>query len=336
MSSRGPLVVVGDVLLDIDVQGRADRCSPDAPVPVVDVATREFRPGGAGLAALLATADSDEVILIGGFGADAAAERLRALLAGRVELAELRLHGTTVCKERIRAVGPCAGGPGPVDRQPEDPGTDPAQRPVPITRLDYGDGHIADDEALPGSVRSALRSAGSILVADYGRGVAAHPQLLELLAELAADIPIVWDPHPRGGTPVRGAALATPNRAEAAAFVPGWPDFGNRARELTGRWGTRAVVVTLGGDGAVFYRRGSREFLPIPVPARLRPAPGADTCGAGDRFSAAAAAALNDGHGLAYAVRHAVDSAAEFVCAGAASGMRLARRPHPARHLRAL
>ena len=32
----GPLVVVGDTLLDVDVDGMAKRLAPDAPVPVVD------------------------------------------------------------------------------------------------------------------------------------------------------------------------------------------------------------------------------------------------------------------------------------------------------------
>ncbi|MGW2546746.1 SIS domain-containing protein, partial [Kitasatospora sp. NPDC001574] len=48
------LVVVGDVLLDRDITGTADRLSPEAPVPVVADARSTERPGGAGLAALLA------------------------------------------------------------------------------------------------------------------------------------------------------------------------------------------------------------------------------------------------------------------------------------------
>ncbi|MFD7512356.1 D-beta-D-heptose 1-phosphate adenosyltransferase, partial [Streptomyces sp. NPDC059853] len=52
MSGR-PIVVVGDVLLDRDITGRAGRLAPDAPVPVVDVADERCRPGGAGLAAAL-------------------------------------------------------------------------------------------------------------------------------------------------------------------------------------------------------------------------------------------------------------------------------------------
>ena len=50
------LAVVGDVLLDRDLDGRAERLAPDAPVPVVDGLEEHARPGGAGLAAALAAA----------------------------------------------------------------------------------------------------------------------------------------------------------------------------------------------------------------------------------------------------------------------------------------
>ncbi|MFF0490294.1 PfkB family carbohydrate kinase [Nocardia sp. NPDC004068] len=308
-----PLVVVGDVLLDIDVHGRADRRSPDAPVPVVDVRAQEFRPGGAGLAALLAARDADDVVLVGGFGADAAADRLRGLFEGRVWLAELPLRGTTVCKERIRATGPCAS---------SGPRGEDGETPTPITRLDYGDGRVGDDRLTP-KVRSALEAAGAILVADYGRGVSAHPELRSVLTERAARIPVVWDPHPRGAPPVPGAALVTPNRGEAVEFGGGSDDFDAVARALCERWQARAIAVTLGDRGALFHRRGGAETVAVPIPDRSRPGSGADTCGAGDRFSAAATAALRAGHGPAYAVRVAVETAAEFVCAGAASSVRI-------------
>lgn len=48
------LAVVGDVLLDRDITGTADRLSPEAPVPVISAARSSDRPGGAGLAAVLA------------------------------------------------------------------------------------------------------------------------------------------------------------------------------------------------------------------------------------------------------------------------------------------
>ena len=49
-----PLVVVGDSMLDVDIEGTATRLSPEAPVPVVDAERVWHRPGGAGLAAVLA------------------------------------------------------------------------------------------------------------------------------------------------------------------------------------------------------------------------------------------------------------------------------------------
>jgi bifunctional ADP-heptose synthase (sugar kinase/adenylyltransferase) len=43
--ARAPLVVVGDALLDRDLDGRAERLAPDAPVPVVDDPAERRRPG---------------------------------------------------------------------------------------------------------------------------------------------------------------------------------------------------------------------------------------------------------------------------------------------------
>ncbi|MGK8523313.1 hypothetical protein ACRS6B_17950 [Nocardia asteroides] len=94
MAASAPLVVIGDALLDIDVDGRADRCSQESPAPVVDVAHTAFRPGGAGLAARLAATGDREVVLIAGFAADEAGVRLRGLLDRHVRVIALPLRGS--------------------------------------------------------------------------------------------------------------------------------------------------------------------------------------------------------------------------------------------------
>lgn len=302
----GPVVVVGDILLDIDVDGRADRRCPDAPVPVVDIVSRTYRPGGAGLAALLAAGDAAEVLLLGGIDADEGGARLRELLDGVVRLLPLPLRGGTACKERVRATGPWADGSGRA-----------GARPVPITRLDYGDGRVPGSP-LTAEARAALRGAGAVLVADYGRGVAAHPEIRSVLTELAGRVPVVWDPHPRGPAPIPGVTLATPNRAEGAALT-GESVGADMVAELLRLWAARAVAVTLGAEGALLGdAAGVRS---IPLAARDRAAADADTCGAGDRFAAAATTALAGGAEVGAAVRHAVAAAAEFVCAGAATAV---------------
>ncbi|WP_312888164.1 PfkB family carbohydrate kinase [Nonomuraea rhodomycinica] len=225
----GPLVVIGDTLLDVDVEGGADRLCPDAPVPVVDVDAEHARPGGAGLAALLAARDGADVVLVTAIGDDQDGRRLCGLLAGEVELVRLPLRGGTVRKTRIRARGQT------------------------LVRVDSGDGrarHAAHDE-----VAAALRQAGAVLVSDYGRGVTRVTR--ELLR--GADAPLVWDPHPKGEQPVPGCALVTPSEAEARLLCDGpyeGPD--QAARHLMRALRARAVAVTLGGRGAAWPARAAR------------------------------------------------------------------------------
>src|SRR5215207_6861496 len=101
-----PFIVVGDALLDRDVEGRVERICPEAPVPVVEQECMVARPGGAGLAAALAAADGYEVVLVTALGDDAGGWELEALLAAAgVEVVDLGLVGQTPEKVRVRAYG---------------------------------------------------------------------------------------------------------------------------------------------------------------------------------------------------------------------------------------
>ncbi|HYN93253.1 MAG TPA: PfkB family carbohydrate kinase, partial [Pilimelia sp.] len=241
-----PLVVVGDALLDVDLVGTASRLTPDAPVPVVeDVETRE-RPGGAALAAVIAArATRREVVLVAPMADDEDADRLRALLAGRVRLVEVPATGGTAVKRRVR-VGDHS-----------------------VARIDSG-APVAGLGALPAEAAAVIRDAAAVLVADYGRGTTADPAVRAVLAEAGG--PVVWDPHPRGAEPVRGIRLVTPNAAEAARVVPdvagdGLAAVGARAEALIGRWGVGAVAVTMGARGALLsYGPGAPMVVPaLPV-----------------------------------------------------------------------
>lgn len=297
--STGPMVIVGDSLLDIDIEGTADRLSPDAPVPVVDVRRSWHRPGGAGLAALIAAQASEEVVLITAMAADDAGEVLRDLLDPVLDVRPLQLRGSTVCKTRVSATG------------------------VPMVRLDTGDGR-AEGALIPPAVIEALAQASAIVVSDYGRGVTSLPSLRERLTHRAAQVPLVWDPHPAGAEPVPGCALVTPNAAEAARFSQ-TDDLGIQASRLCDRWEAQAVAITRGDRGASVTERESRTTSTVPLldrRARLRP----DTCGAGDAFATAAAEALRAGADAHAAVRAAVDWAAAYVNAGAAASFSTAAR----------
>ena len=94
---NGPLVIVGDVLLDVDTTAVATRLAPDAPVPVLEDAVDVARPGGAGLAAVMAAGDGGDVVLVTAIADDEAGERLAGLLAAfpRLTLVRLPARGRT-------------------------------------------------------------------------------------------------------------------------------------------------------------------------------------------------------------------------------------------------
>ncbi|PIM68324.1 D-beta-D-heptose 1-phosphate adenosyltransferase [Streptomyces sp. JV178] len=346
----GPLVVVGDTLLDEDVEGTATRLAPDAPAPVVDVTGSRRRPGGAGLAAALAATlsagDGREVVLVTALGADEASDAVRRELRGRVRLVELPLEGTLPVKTRVLSGG------------------------RPLVRMDRGGG-------TPGApctaVRVALDRAGAILVADYGRHTA--DAVRDHLAAVAPHTPLVWDPHPRGGAPVPGARLVTPNAAEVRGLCPGKGSGGGNGREadlgggrqgegdagamdavdgrrceakppappgagdttlrayaergaeLAARWRAAGVAVTLGERGALLTGPGGGTPMLVPAPYRAV----GDPCGAGDCFAAATAVALADGALPEEAVQRAVAEAAAFVAAGGAGNPGLWHRDRPTR-----
>jgi D-beta-D-heptose 7-phosphate kinase/D-beta-D-heptose 1-phosphate adenosyltransferase len=304
---RGPLVVVGDALLDADLTGRAARLAPDAPVPVLDDLQEVRRPGGAALTAALAAGRGHEVVLVTSLADDEEAEALAALVreAG-VRLVAVPHDGTTPVKRRVRAGG------------------------QNLLRLDTGGtGSLGDPSA---EALQAIGDAGALLVSDYGLGVSRMEGVRRAVTALAHRAPVVWDPHPRGTGPVPGVRLVSPNRDEAAAMsaalgldtsgLSGLAAISSQAAGLVTAWAAHAVAVTLGAAGALLSH-GQTSPSVIPAP-RLR---SGDTCGAGDQFAASATLALADGAVTLEAVQAAVASAAAFVAAGGAASFSGAAAP---------
>lgn len=122
----------------------------------------------------------------------------------------------------------------------------------------------------------------------------------------------ILDPAPAQPLPpdvLRNVDLLTPNETEAALVLGEKPgtigveDAYGIAERLLER-GTRAVIVKLGGNGAVFVNRLQRFHVPaFPVKA-------IDTTAAGDTFNGALGAAIAEGMEMPEAVRFASAAAA--------------------------
>ncbi|MFL6179319.1 MAG: PfkB family carbohydrate kinase [Actinomycetes bacterium] len=291
------LSVIGDSLLDVDIEGEATRIAPESPAPVLEGLKELVRPGGAALAAQMLAMDGHEVTLVTALADDQASVRLRSLL-GRVKVIGLEAEGTLPVKRRVRSRGHT------------------------IVRLDEG-GLSAIPDELPDAAACSLETGSAVLVSDYGNGITSLPAIRQALALRAQQMPIVWDPHPRGAVPVPGVRAVTPNVDEALQFaqVSGassdYSTLRQLTKELRQQWRASAVVVTAGRRGALFsYGEHPAQLVPASTVVE------SDSCGAGDRFAASLVAAVADGEVLSDAVMHAVHDAGAFIAGGGVGKLR--------------
>jgi rfaE bifunctional protein nucleotidyltransferase chain/domain len=250
---------------------------------------------------LAADVAGHEVLIITAVGDDAAGRRLSELLSAYASVVGIPMTGATPRKVRVRANGHT------------------------LVRIDQGDGRAAG-APLPAPAVDAFNRAGAVLVSDYGRGVAAHPQIRGLLAKLAETVPVTWDPHPNGPPPPSGVRLVTPNQAEARAFARtavghgACEPFSQAAADaavLIDRWRATGVAVTLGEYGALLSMGEPAPY--ICLAERVSPDLRLDACGAGDCFAAVAAHVLHQGGMVTEAVTEAVRHAGAFVATGGAA-----------------
>ncbi|OHE78554.1 MAG: hypothetical protein A2107_15410 [Verrucomicrobia bacterium GWF2_62_7] len=265
------VLIVGDVMLDQFLYGHVARISPEAPVPVVEVAREEWHPGGAANTARNVSSLGGRAMLIGRVGTDAAAEQLLRLLEeenvdakGLLRIREL----PTTQKTRIIAQHQqvCR-----VDRE----------RCAPLSA-----GDVANVVAF---VRSQPKLDG-IIVCDYGKGFVTQA-FLDAMKRLA---PIVTlDPKPTRTLRLDGLTALTPNRQETlqlAGRPSGDSDWQAAGEALLKKWRPKMLLSTLGEQGMCLFRRGQK---PVQIPTVAREV--FDVSGAGDTVIAAFTLALASG-----------------------------------------
>jgi len=289
-------LVVGDVMLDSYLEGRAARLCSEGPVPVVRRTAEERVPGGAGNSAANLRALGAEVMLVAPVGRDRVGEMLRDALRARdvgddwlvADAAAGTLH-----KLRILANGQY------------------------VVRFDDGDtDHLSPEgqRAFRDRVAAAFARCDVAIVSDYRYG-AISPAAIEYLCELRRvhDVPLVVDAKHLLRYRAVGATLLTPNHLEARLAVDPAsggegpitiPEIERVGRSLLELVDAERVAITLAADGVLLLERGAPACH---LPAH--PVAQANDVGAGDSFTAAAALALAAGADCRQAAQIGVDAA---------------------------
>jgi len=282
------VAVVGDVMLDHFLIGRADRISPEAPVPVVRVDRDEYRLGGAANVAHNIQALGGTAALVGLIGDDEAAQVLRRAL-GSAGIADqyLVVDRTRHTTRKVRVV---------------------SGRNQQVLRLDYEDDSdpaATIVAALTQQLQAAVRGARAVVLSDYRKGVVSTDVIAAALeAAGKTHTPVLIDPKVPKPARYRGAALLTPNHHEAEMMtglrIASSDDARDAARALADATGA-SILITWGERGMwlLDVSSGAREEAHFSAAAREV----ADVTGAGDTVIGVLALAIAAGAKLADAAR---------------------------------
>ncbi len=269
------VLVVGDLMLDVYLRGRASRISPEAPVPVVRVEDERRALGGAANVAANVVALGAACRVVGCVGSDRAGDDLLVELAkaGIAAEAIVRTPGRpTTVKTRI------------MSRR---------QQVARYDREDDGDVDETGERALRAALADAAPEADVIVLEDYNKGVLV-PAVIEraIATARARGIPVVVDPKYRNFFAYRGATVFKPNRRELEAALGAAMDVEHPETlpATVERLEVEHLLLTLGERGMMLV---SRDGAVTEVPTTAREV--YDVVGAGDTVTAYLAAMLAAG-----------------------------------------
>ncbi len=276
------VLLVGDFLLDSYVYGDAQRISPEAPVQVLNVVSREFKCGGAGSVAVDLAALGAEPVCIGAIGADSNGKLLSEKLtqAGADISGLLKVSGRpTISKQRV--VGLAQHRHRQQLLRIDEECTDPLSQ--------------NDCSKILKLYKTALKNSDIVCLQDYNKGVLSTSLCAELINLAAkAGKKVLVDPCLTSEySKYSGCCLITPNRKEASAVVGfeinSIADAAKAAEILVEKFRLEAVVITLDKEGA-FLRTNDRGEHITTIPRS-----GYDVTGAGDMVLAMLAVSLAAG-----------------------------------------
>ncbi|OZI27720.1 D-glycero-beta-D-manno-heptose-7-phosphate kinase [Bordetella genomosp. 7] len=259
------VLVVGDVMLDRYWFGEVDRISPEAPVPVVRVARREDRLGGAANVARNVAALGGQATLIGIVGADEAGASISRMATQEGVDADLVAdaeHPTTL---KMRVLG----------------------RQQQLLRVDFEEQpRTATLDDLQARFERHLAGHDVLVLSDYAKGALERVESLIAQAR-AAGMPVLVDPKGDDYSRYRGATLVTPNRAEMQQAVGRWSSesqLTERAQQLRADLDIEALLITRSEQGMTLFTADGREHVDAQAHEVF------DVSGAGDTVLATLAA----------------------------------------------
>jgi rfaE bifunctional protein kinase chain/domain len=268
--SKARLLVVGDVMLDRYWFGDTGRISPEAPVPVVQVAKIDERLGGAANVARNASALGAKTTILGVIGQDEAGKRVEQLLQESGVQSQLQADSKVPTTVKLRVIA----------------------RQQQLIRLDFEETPSQNslDEKLK-RFETLLPQVDVVILSDYGKGALEQVSAMIALAKANKKLVLV-DPKGDAYSKYKGATVLTPNRSELRQVIGQWSDEADltkRAQSLRQQLELSALLLTRSEEGMTLFTEKGTEH----VRAQAREV--FDVSGAGDTVIATLAVAMAAG-----------------------------------------
>lgn len=238
---KANVLVIGDIMLDSYWQGGANRLSPEAPVPVVNVKEFERRLGGAANVALNMQTLGSQVTLLGLVGKDNEAQILHELLEQCQIKAYLQENDElpTITKLRI------------ISQQQQ------------LLRLDFEECYQKlCKETLLGYFDEALHHTQLVVLSDYAKGTLSNVPAL-ISRAIKHGRPVIVDPKGTDYEKYRYATLLTPNLKEFEAVVgrvESEEQLVNAGMALVEKLSLDSLLITRGEEGMTLLQQAEPPF----------------------------------------------------------------------------
>ena len=273
--SEKNVLVIGDIILDAYIFGTVDRISQEAPVPIVSIAEKNFKPGGAANVALNLSGLGANVQLIGLTGSGINYDELQKCLEknNNINLHLVKDEGRpTSVKTRIIADG------------------------KQVARLDdeaTNEINQIHKEQLKSVFDANSKNIDGIIIEDYNKGTLPSDVIVHIIDSASKNsIPVYVDPKYDNYEHYKGVRLFKPNLVEYNTIVRNknfgvLPESGFKFKEYID---SEILLLTLGAEGMSLYFNDSHNRIPTKARKVY------DVSGAGD--TVIATFAMNDICGL--------------------------------------
>jgi rfaE bifunctional protein kinase chain/domain len=271
--------IVGDVMIDSYLWGNVDRISPEAPIPVVAVTSRESRLGGAGNVALNVKSLGASPLLFSVIGNDPDSGHLSGLLEEhKIDAVFVRsTDRVTTVKTRVLS------------------------RNHQMFRYDSESTHAiqsSEEDELIELIATRINAGdlNALILQDYNKGILT-PKVIRQVIDLCneAGIPTAVDPKRLNFMAYSQCTLFKPNLKEVQEGMgmevnATDPDsLLDAANKIHAEFDNRFTLFTLADEGVFFSEKGKGEH----IPAHKRNV--SDVSGAGDTVISVATVALAAG-----------------------------------------